>query len=183
MPPQSVKLRLGDNELRVGYQVQRDGSVVLYRDAGGDDDENGENVGAESNGLARIHDWRPDGIDIEVDGHRRDVTVTFDANRVHVQVARGTLSFDVLPRFVPPGGGDVSGGLAAPMPGEVLDVRCAVGDVVEARQILVVLEAMKMEHHVSAPFDGVVTEVRVAPGDQVENSAMLLIIEEGQAEQ
>ena len=135
-----------------------------------------------SKGLARIHDWRPDGIDVEIDGHRRDAAITLDANRVHVQVTRGTLSFDVVPRFVPPGGGDVTGGLTAPMPGEVLDVRCAVGDVVEARQILVVLEAMKMEHHVSAPFDGVVTEVRVAPGDQVDNDAMLLIIEAAQVE-
>jgi propionyl-CoA carboxylase alpha chain len=185
MPPQSVTFRLGDSELSVEYQVQRDGSVLLYRDARGDasGDENGESFGAESNGLARIHDWRPDGIDVEVDGHRRDVTVTFDSNQAYVQVARGTLSFDVVPRFVLPGGGDVTGGLSAPMPGEVLDVRCVVGDVVQARQILVVLEAMKMEHHVSAPFDGVVTEVQVAPGDQVENGAMLLVLEEGQTEQ
>ena len=186
MPPQSVTLNLGEIEVRVEYQVQRDGSVVMYRGAGAAADESdgkdSESVEAVSKGLARIHDWRPDGIDVEIDGHRRDAAITLDANRVHVQVTRGTLSFDVVPRFVPPGGGDVTGGLTAPMPGEVLDVRCAVGDVVEARQILVVLEAMKMEHHVSAPFDGVVTEVRVAPGDQVDNDAMLLIIEAAQVE-
>lgn len=183
MPPQSVALNLGEIEVRVDYQVQRDGSFVLYRAAEEGDGENSESVDAVPGGLARVHYWRPDGIDVEIDGYRRDVAITLDANRVHVQVTRGTLSFDVIPRFVPPGAGDVTGGLTAPMPGQVLYVRCAVGDVVEARQILVVLEAMKMEHHVRAPFNGIVTEVRVAPGDQVENDAMLLIIEEGQAEQ
>jgi propionyl-CoA carboxylase alpha chain len=65
----------------------------------------------------------------------------------------------------------------APMPGIVLDVRCAAGDVVDARQTLVVLEAMKMEHHVLAPADGVVAEVRVAKGQHVANGAVLLILE------
>lgn len=77
-----------------------------------------------------------------------------------------------------PAGDDIGGGgLSAPMPGAVLDVRCAVGDSVAARQVLVVLEAMKMEHHVSAPFDGVVSEVRVQIGDQVQSGAVLLVIE------
>jgi propionyl-CoA carboxylase alpha chain len=59
----------------------------------------------------------------------------------------------------------------------VLDVRCAAGDVVDARQTLVVLEAMKMEHHVRAPADGVVAEVHVAKGQHVENGAVLLVLE------
>ena len=46
-----------------------------------------------------------------------------------------------------------------------------------AGQTLVVLEAMKMEHHMTAPDDGVVAEVRVAVGDQVENGALLLVVE------
>jgi acyl-CoA carboxylase subunit alpha len=63
------------------------------------------------------------------------------------------------------------------MPGIVLDVRCAPGDVVDAHQTLVVLEAMKMEHHVRAPADGVVAEVRVAKGQHVENGAVLLVLD------
>ena len=50
-------------------------------------------------------------------------------------------------------------------------------DRVSAGQTLVVLEAMKMEHHMAAPADGVVAEVRVAAGTQVENGALLLVFE------
>jgi biotin carboxyl carrier protein len=64
------------------------------------------------------------------------------------------------------------------MPGKVLDVRVAVGDEVTAGQVLVVLEAMKMEHRFAAPVDGVVTAVHVAVGDQVQHGATLLVVEE-----
>ncbi len=64
------------------------------------------------------------------------------------------------------------------MPGVVLDVRCSAGDDVTTGQTLVVLEAMKMEHHMNAPADGRVAEVRVTKGQQVENGAVLLVFEE-----
>jgi len=63
------------------------------------------------------------------------------------------------------------------MPGKVIDVRVQVGDVVQAGQTLLILEAMKMEHPMNATEDGVVTEVRVALGDQVESGAVLLVVE------
>jgi len=63
------------------------------------------------------------------------------------------------------------------MPGVVLDVRVEPGQQVTAGQTLVVLEAMKMEHHMAAPADGTVAEVRVATGDQVANGALLLVFE------
>ncbi|WP_421118435.1 biotin/lipoyl-containing protein [Aquihabitans daechungensis] len=63
------------------------------------------------------------------------------------------------------------------MPGVVLDVRVEPGQHVTAGQTLVVLEAMKMEHHMAAPADGTVAEVRVAAGDQVANGALLLVFE------
>jgi acetyl/propionyl-CoA carboxylase alpha subunit len=65
------------------------------------------------------------------------------------------------------------GHLRAPMPGHVLDVRVATGDRVEAGAVLVVLEAMKMEHSMVAPWAGTVIELPVKPGDRVEEGAEL----------
>jgi propionyl-CoA carboxylase alpha chain len=84
----------------------------------------------------------------------------------------------VVPRFVVPGLEAVAGSLNAPMPGTILDVRAKVGDRVTKGATLVVMEAMKMEHHISAPLDGEIVDVLVAVGDQVANGAPLLVLEE-----
>ena len=71
----------------------------------------------------------------------------------------------------------MAGGFAARMPGKVIDLRVGVGDRVRAGDILIVLEAMKMEHPMRAPEDGVVTEVRVEQGEQVEAGTLLLVVD------
>jgi 3-methylcrotonyl-CoA carboxylase alpha subunit len=69
------------------------------------------------------------------------------------------------------------GHLRSPMPGLVLDVRARPGERVEAGAVLVVLEAMKMEHSLSAPWDGTVSVVAVKPGDRVEEGVELVVLE------
>jgi 3-methylcrotonyl-CoA carboxylase alpha subunit len=68
------------------------------------------------------------------------------------------------------GGGDVT----APMPGTVIEVRVAPGQEVAAREPLVLLEAMKLEHPVASPFDATVAAVHVAPGDRVAAGELLV---------
>jgi 3-methylcrotonyl-CoA carboxylase alpha subunit len=63
------------------------------------------------------------------------------------------------------------------MPGSVVRVAIKEGDTVAAGQVLVVLEAMKMEHAVQAASPGTVTEVNVEEGDQVETGRILVVIE------
>ncbi len=70
------------------------------------------------------------------------------------------------------GGGPVT----SPMPGTVLVVKAAEGDVVAAGAPLVVVEAMKMEHTVTAPVDGVVTELHVRAGQQVALNQPLAVV-------
>ena len=79
-------------------------------------------------------------------------------------------------RFPNPDAEAVEGGLVAPMPGKVLMVNVSEGDRVSAGQVLVVMEAMKMEHQITAPADGGVSEVRAAVGDQVDNGELLVVI-------
>jgi acetyl/propionyl-CoA carboxylase alpha subunit len=69
------------------------------------------------------------------------------------------------------------GHLRSPMPGLVLDVRARPGDMVAAGAVLVVLEAMKMEHSLSAPWDGTIATVAVKPGDRVEEGVELVVLE------
>jgi acetyl-CoA/propionyl-CoA carboxylase biotin carboxyl carrier protein len=70
------------------------------------------------------------------------------------------------------GGGPVT----SPMPGTVLVVKVARGDVVSAGTPLLVVEAMKMEHTITAPVDGVVTELHVQPGQQVALDESLAVV-------
>jgi 3-methylcrotonyl-CoA carboxylase alpha subunit len=69
------------------------------------------------------------------------------------------------------------GHLRAPMPGLVLDVRAVPGTTVEAGAVLVVLEAMKMEHSLGAPWRGTVSTVSVKPGDRVQEGSDLVLLE------
>jgi acetyl/propionyl-CoA carboxylase alpha subunit len=70
-----------------------------------------------------------------------------------------------------------AGSLAAPMPGTVLEVRAAPGDAVEAGQVLMLLEAMKMELAVHAPAAGTVSAVHVSAGELVRAGQPLAEIE------
>ncbi len=93
---------------------------------------------------------------------------------VYVNSAAGQTEFVRLSRFPSVSSAAVAGGLVAPVPGRVISVEVAAGDVVTAGQTLVVMEAMKVEHRVSAPSDGKVIEVLVAPGDNVDAHQVLI---------
>ena len=64
----------------------------------------------------------------------------------------------------------------APMPGSILAVKASVGQAVKAGDVLVVLEAMKMENDITAPCDGTVKEIVVTKGTTVNTDDVLVII-------
>jgi len=128
--------------------------------------------------VVELVEWATGRVELVVDGIRRSHRITDAPGRLHVQTAGTTVTLDLVPRFTLPGSEAPTGGLTAPMPGSVVDVRCAVGDRVTAGQVLVVLEAMKMEHHINAPFDGTVTEVPINVGQQLDRGTALMTIVE-----
>lgn len=65
----------------------------------------------------------------------------------------------------------------APLPGGVLEVKVAKGSTVTEGQVLVILEAMKMENEITAPQSGTVGDVRVKPGDAVSVGDVLVVLQ------
>ena len=78
------------------------------------------------------------------------------------------------PAAAAPAGGEK---VNAPMPGTILSVNVKVGDAVKKGQVLVVLEAMKMENEIMSPVDGTVTFVGVNQGATVESGSAICVIE------
>lgn len=65
----------------------------------------------------------------------------------------------------------------SPMPGSILDIKVDVGSKVKKGQLLIVLEAMKMENEIFSPSDGVVTQIIVAKGSTVSANDNLIVIQ------
>jgi len=114
-------------------------------------------------------------IEVDVDGRRTRVALVRAGTEVWVSCAGVTKR--LAPESAPPppdAGGDPV--LRAPMTGRVAKVEAVVGAKVLSGELLVVLEAMKMEYRVAAPRDGVVESVRCREGDRVDLGAVLVTL-------
>ena len=89
----------------------------------------------------------------------------------------GDVMLNVKPKFTLPGLEVAAGGLVAPMPGKVIDIKVKKGKKVKAGDTLVILEAMKMEHSIKASEDGVIADIFIKENDQVENGAVLMVVD------
>ena len=69
------------------------------------------------------------------------------------------------------------GQVAAPMPGIVTKISCAVGDSVKRGTPLLVIEAMKMENNINAPIDGTIHSITVNAGDEVKKGDTLIVVQ------
>ena len=126
-----------------------------------------------------VHHTGDGWIDFEAGGRRHRLHVLTAGDQVWVQGPDGDVALTAVPRFPESERGEaVAGGLVAPMPGTVLAVHVAAGDTVAQGQLLMIVEAMKMEHRIVAPAAGTVGEVRAHPGDQVSGGDLLAVLDE-----
>jgi propionyl-CoA carboxylase alpha chain len=158
-PKQNIKFKYKDDEINVTYRARRDGSFKIHNSS-----------------VAFIYECYENGIDLEFDGKRHFSKVTINKNQVLVHMPFGDVLLEILPRFIVPGLEVQAGGLVAPMPGTVIDLKVKKGSKVKAGDTLVILEAMKMEHSIKASEDGVISELFISDNDQVENGALLMVL-------
>lgn len=162
MPPESVSFLFNDEELTVQYRSQRDGSFLVTE--------------ADASHRVWIKSREGNEISLEIDNRRLAFTVTSHGDLWLVHGPGGQAELTELPRFPVLDRVGVAGGLIAPMPGNVLATHVSTGDAVAKGQLLLILEAMKMEHRITAPAAGVVEELKVQEGDQVANGELLIIL-------
>ena len=124
-----------------------------------------------------VHAADAESVDLETDDGRRRYSVQRVGDTVYVDSSLGASVLRTVDRFPVVEEEAAPGSLLAPLPGSVVQVAVVAGQAVVAGDVLVVLEAMKMEHTVRAPFDGVVTELRVELGEQVDTGAVLAVVE------
>jgi 3-methylcrotonyl-CoA carboxylase alpha subunit len=108
-----------------------------------------------------------------------DVQLDADGGRIVYNGRSYLFSFAPPPSAQPRGRATPaagSGTVTAPMPGKIVSLNIAAGDVVEARALLLVLEAMKMEHRIEAPLGGTIATVHVKLGDLVSADTTLVTI-------
>lgn len=67
--------------------------------------------------------------------------------------------------------------IKARMPGQIVEIKVAQGDAVNVRDILCVMEAMKMEQPIPSPKAGIVKEIKVGVGDKVKSGQVIAVIE------
>ena len=164
MPMQSVTYLIGKDEITLAYQSQRDGSFKVICD--------------DLTYAVTIHHAGDGVVDIALDGQRIQCDVQKHGTQWLVHGDSGDLVLNEAPRYPDPRGVDTGGGLTAPMPGAVLATQVSAGTKVSKGDLLVILEAMKMEHRIVAPRDGVVDQVHVSVGDQVDNAQLLVTLTE-----
>ncbi len=121
-------------------------------------------------------------LDLSIDGRHVPAYVSSDGQTRWVTVDGRTVRLARRSAAARAGGGhDGSSELMAPMPGQVRAVNIRAGDQVTKGQVLVVLEAMKMEIRLQAPFDGQVSAVDASVGQTVEREQILVKLQRPQA--
>ena len=95
-------------------------------------------------------------------------------NGVAYSVSVEETAAGAAPVAAAPAGAAGAVSVKAPMPGNILDVKVAAGASVKAGDVLVILEAMKMENEIVAPQDGTVASVNVHKGDTVNSGDVLV---------
>jgi propionyl-CoA carboxylase alpha chain len=127
--------------------------------------------------VVRLLARQPGRIVVELDGVRQGIDVSLSGDHTVTRSPAGTLVWTTPPPFVDHDLEAEAGGPHSPLPGTVIAVHVEAGQHVAEGEVLMVVEAMKMEHRITAAASGVVTEVRFAKGDRVDQGDLLVALD------
>lgn len=120
---------------------------------------------------------------IKVNGKTFEVKVMgiTEVEPTEVKTVKGSVAAAPAPAAAPtPAAAPVAAGegkpVEAPMQGTILDVKVKVGDEVKEGDVLLILEAMKLENEIKAPFGGKVVDVKVSKGQNVNSKEVLVVL-------
>ncbi|MGW4464529.1 acetyl/propionyl/methylcrotonyl-CoA carboxylase subunit alpha [Micromonospora sp. NPDC004704] len=169
--------------VEVGYRLDRTGALATWWVRPVDPDEldlaglyPSAPAPAEEPPAVTILSAAPDRVVLDVAGVRTAFAVHRVGSDSFVDGPDGSVTLSELPRFPEPAADLAEGSLVAPLPGAVSRVLVVPGQRVAAGELLLTLEAMKLEHPVHAPAAGIVAELPVTAGSQVETGAVLAVL-------
>ncbi|GAA2604572.1 biotin carboxylase N-terminal domain-containing protein [Dactylosporangium fulvum] len=168
--------------IEVGYRLDRSNDLAAWAVRRIDPEDIGlpgaalDPAGAPDHPPVAILSATGDRVVLDVAGVRLQFGVHEVDGVSFVDSPEGSVTLTELPRYPLPGAEQPEGSLIAPLPGAVGRVLVAPGQRVAAGELLLTVEAMKLEHPVHAPTDGVISDLRVAAGSQVESGALLAVL-------
>jgi len=164
--PWRFVLQQGEQQFAVDLEVQADGAQPALLARFGE-----QQISLKL--LASDGRWAT----LELDGIRQRLAYHLHSDKLWLYGHNGNLELtDITHQPISSSAGSASGSIKAPMDGAIVEVLVEQGAQVSKGQLLLVLEAMKMEHPLKASIDGIVRRIGVSRGDQVKNRQVLVEI-------
>ena len=156
-----LEFKTNSEPLSVDFSQNQEGFLLKY---------------LEKSFSGKIIKWSPPHFTLEIQGETLRGSFFATTNFVDVRLPSGHYRLQAMPKVKRASDHGAAGALSSPMPGKVISVMVQEGQLVKKGDLLMVLEAMKMEHKILAPQDGKIEKVFFKEGERVRQEVELLKI-------
>ncbi|MEL0268730.1 MAG: biotin/lipoyl-containing protein [Euryarchaeota archaeon] len=120
-----------------------------------------------------------DGEEYEVELEKQEGVwnVTIEGKSFRIEIEGGSVGDMAGNKRKKKGRGKKSGTISSTIPGKIVSIAVEEGDIVAEGDVVMILEAMKMQNEIQAPLSGNVTAVNCKPGDSIEANSPLIVIQ------